>query len=55
MTGGTNTTDRRWSTDPRTGVATLALALAAAMASGDAVLTALMMGGLAGFSLSGSP
>jgi len=47
--------DRRWLTDPRTSLALLALVLVAALAAGNIVVAALAIGGLAGFSLSGSP
>jgi hypothetical protein len=47
--------DRRRLTDPRTSLALLALGLVAALAAGNIVVAALAIGGLAGFSLSGSP
>jgi len=47
--------DRRWVTDPRASLVSLAIVLVAAVALHNAVLVGLAMGGLAGFSLSGSP
>jgi hypothetical protein len=47
--------ERRWITDPRTTLAGLVGVLAAAIVLRNAVLVGLVMGGLAGFSLSGSP
>jgi hypothetical protein len=47
--------DRRWLTDPRATLVVLTLALAAAIAARNVVVAALAIGGLAGFSLSGSP
>jgi hypothetical protein len=47
--------DRRWLTDPRTSLAALALGLVAALAAGNVAVAGLAIGGLAGFSLSGSP
>lgn len=46
---------RRWASDPRTALITFVMALLAAAATGSTVATVLVMGGLAGFSLSGSP
>lgn len=46
---------RRWVTDPRTSVVALAIVLVAAVALRNAIVVGLAMGGLAGFSLSGSP
>ena len=42
-------------TDPRVTLAALALALASAVVAGYPVVAGLAIGGLAGFSLSGSP
>ena len=47
--------DRRWLTDPRASVVLLAGVLVAAVALDNAIVVGLAMGGLAGFSLSGSP
>jgi hypothetical protein len=47
--------DRRWLTDPRTTLMVLVLALAIAVTTGNGVVAGLAIGGLAGFSLSGSP
>jgi hypothetical protein len=42
-------------TDPRATLAVLTLALAAAVAAGNLIVAGFAIGGLAGFSLSGSP
>lgn len=55
MAGQAHALDRRWATDPRATVAALTLVLVAAAALGNVALVALAIGGLAGFSLSGSP
>jgi hypothetical protein len=47
--------ERRWLTDPRASLVSLAVVLVAAVALRNAIVVALAMGGLAGFSLSGSP
>ena len=47
--------DRRWLTDPRVTLVVLVLVLVAAVAARDVVVAGLAIGGLAGFSLSGSP
>jgi hypothetical protein len=55
VAGQARAVDRRWVTDPRASVAALALVLVAAVALGNVALIGLTIGGLAGFSLSGSP
>jgi hypothetical protein len=50
-----NASERRWLTDPRASVVVLAVVLVAAVALDHAIVVGLAMGGLAGFSLSGSP
>jgi hypothetical protein len=55
MGAQTQAVGRRRFTDPRVTLAVLALALAAAVAAGNATVAGLAIGGLAGFSLSGSP
>ena len=47
--------ERRWITDPRASLAALVVVLVAALVLRNAVMVGLAMGGLAGFSLSGSP
>jgi hypothetical protein len=51
----TEARNRRWLTDPRASVVSLAIVLVAGVALRNAILVGLAMGGLAGFSLSGSP
>jgi hypothetical protein len=55
MAQQTYAVERRWLTDPHTSLAALALVLVAALAAGNIIVTGLAIGGLAGFSLSGSP
>lgn len=55
MTGAAGAVRRRPITDPRVALAGLALVMIAAVALRSTVATALAMGGLAGYSLSGSP
>jgi hypothetical protein len=47
--------ERRWITDPRATLIALAIVLVAALVVRNAIVVGLAMGGLAGFSLSGSP
>jgi len=55
MTGAAGVVRPQAMTDPRTALIALALALLAAVALRGPVAVALAMGGIAGFSLSGSP
>lgn len=55
MSGRAYALERRWITDPRASLAALAVVLVAALVLRNAVMVGLAMGGLAGFSLSGSP
>lgn len=55
MTWAAGAVRRRPITDPTVALAGIALVMIAAIALRSTVATALSMGGLAGFSLSGSP
>lgn len=55
MTGAAGVVRPQVITDPRTALIALAVALLAAVALRSPVAVALAMGGIAGFSLSGSP
>lgn len=55
MTSAAGAVWRHPVTDPRAGLIGLALVMVAGIAAGSTITTCLAMGGLAGFSLSGSP